>query len=419
MFEQPTVFILGAGASWHYGYPTGEDLVKRVIATAKRIQPYFQDSEDLRTNNHPEYIRNKATVTACHDYPKAWNEAATECKKLIDTLEAVDPLVIDYFLSQNEELQSIGKLMIAWVIFECETRFLFKNHNENRLEVLRNSPDVEKQQRVEKNLVNAKKYNDNWCRFILHQLLNNLQSSEDLRPETKKNNVKFITFNYDTSLETQLRKGLEKTQLTNNKDHIDEFIENNIIHIYGKTKLFYAHKSIEKHILKERLDIFDAEFINFIPYISTTHSSYYSGSPKELLNEAYIASKNLQTIGGSNGDKHKNTDAMEVAKAAIANAKVIYILGYGFDERNNELLGLKQFLAPQHKKTVMFTNFENSERINKKAGVLFWSDPNLFSTYGSVVRGNFESGRLSGLLPYYERSVKNVYDAFAYDFDAI
>jgi hypothetical protein len=34
MFHVPTVFILGAGASWHYGYPTGEDLVKMVIERA-------------------------------------------------------------------------------------------------------------------------------------------------------------------------------------------------------------------------------------------------------------------------------------------------------------------------------------------------------------------------------------------------
>lgn len=27
MFRVPTVFILGAGASWHDGYPTGEELV--------------------------------------------------------------------------------------------------------------------------------------------------------------------------------------------------------------------------------------------------------------------------------------------------------------------------------------------------------------------------------------------------------
>jgi hypothetical protein len=31
MFKAKTVFILGAGASCHYGFPTGEELVKRVI----------------------------------------------------------------------------------------------------------------------------------------------------------------------------------------------------------------------------------------------------------------------------------------------------------------------------------------------------------------------------------------------------
>jgi hypothetical protein len=29
MFKANTVFILRAGASWRYGYPTGEELVKR------------------------------------------------------------------------------------------------------------------------------------------------------------------------------------------------------------------------------------------------------------------------------------------------------------------------------------------------------------------------------------------------------
>jgi hypothetical protein len=35
MFRNKTVFLLGAGASWHYGYPTGEELVRKVIERAK------------------------------------------------------------------------------------------------------------------------------------------------------------------------------------------------------------------------------------------------------------------------------------------------------------------------------------------------------------------------------------------------
>jgi len=34
MFTSETVFVLGAGASWHYGYPTGEGLVKKVVQKA-------------------------------------------------------------------------------------------------------------------------------------------------------------------------------------------------------------------------------------------------------------------------------------------------------------------------------------------------------------------------------------------------
>ena len=34
MFVEETVFVIGAGASWHYGYPTGEELIARMIAWA-------------------------------------------------------------------------------------------------------------------------------------------------------------------------------------------------------------------------------------------------------------------------------------------------------------------------------------------------------------------------------------------------
>ena len=43
MFKRKTVFILGAGASWHYGYPTGEDLVRKVIGAANRLAEVFND----------------------------------------------------------------------------------------------------------------------------------------------------------------------------------------------------------------------------------------------------------------------------------------------------------------------------------------------------------------------------------------
>jgi len=420
MFEQPTVFILGAGASWHYGYPTGEELVKMVIAAAKKLKEFCELSKNKCDKKHiPQYISEI--------YKDNWDKAALDCQRLIDALEAVHPLVIDYFLSQNKDLQPIGKLMIAWVILECEAVFLYSKHNENRIELLKNSPDKEEQKRVAKGLVDAKKYNDNWYRFILHQLLNGLQSSEDLLSKSKKNNVTFISFNYDVSLETQLRNGLEKVQLLNetdiNKAHVEEFFKNNlIIHVYGSIRDFQKNKdmaSLTPDAVQKRLEVFTS--------IETTTKTDY-GFPikipkepilyKNLLDEVYEASQNIETIGVEKQENPIVNANAEKAQKLIEKAQVVYILGYGFDELNNNLLGLKENLSKNglsinHQRNIMFTNFENSERINKRAGILFANKPNLFANgnvaFKQTVTTNFQ----------YERSIKNVYEAFADDFDAI
>ena len=40
MFTNKTVFVLGAGASWHYGCPTGEGLTDSVISMATRLSAF-------------------------------------------------------------------------------------------------------------------------------------------------------------------------------------------------------------------------------------------------------------------------------------------------------------------------------------------------------------------------------------------
>ena len=50
MFKKKTLFVLGAGASWHYGYPTGEELVVEVQALAKRLRIHCQMRLQSRLN---------------------------------------------------------------------------------------------------------------------------------------------------------------------------------------------------------------------------------------------------------------------------------------------------------------------------------------------------------------------------------
>ena len=93
-------------------------------------------------------------------------------------------------------------------------------------------------------------------------------------------------------------------------------------------------------------------------------------------------------------------------------AKIVYILGYGFDENNNERAGLRQYLGQGRlNKTVMFTNYNDLNIINKKASQLMLNRYDGFDGKTSV--GNPENDG------YAEKSVRNVYDALEMDFYAL
>src|SRR5262245_47077667 len=114
MFRKKTAIILGAGASWHYGYPTGEELIKRVTVKAGQIARYFGHSHDVGNTLRPQYITDK--IESGVDTDEVWKVAHKESQKLEAALRQTNPLVIDYFLGWNEELRSIGTLLIAWAI---------------------------------------------------------------------------------------------------------------------------------------------------------------------------------------------------------------------------------------------------------------------------------------------------------------
>src|SRR6516165_7711266 len=202
MFTTPTVFILGAGASWHYGYPTGEGLVNKIIKKAELASTYFEYSMKAQSQELPEYIIKE--INQSLSLEEQWKTAFELCNELKRGLETVKPLVIDYYLGWNEHLQSIGRLLIAWVIFECEKNYSELKGNINRRELLESSLFGQDHQRAKD--CDVTKYDDDWYRFVLHKLAINCKSSNDL---LKKNDVRFITFNYDVSLEIALSQGLK------------------------------------------------------------------------------------------------------------------------------------------------------------------------------------------------------------------
>jgi hypothetical protein len=376
--ENPTVFILGAGASWHYGYPTGEDLVKRVQEKAKIVQKYFEYMDGNPSRGAPLFFEENKLENETID--ERWQRIIRECRELQEGLEAVNPLVIDYYLGWNEHLEKIGKLLISLVILECQHEFQAKKGNVNNTPATIRTSNGERPKELSE-------FNDKWCRFIVHQLAMHCEQSSDLH----KNAAWFVTFNYDTSLEQTLRSGLKHIKKFDKAD-IDHFLnDSRITHIYGRVH----QKSRDSSALNWMAKDFKTE-----DHWQTTRD--FTG----LLNAEYEASKEIQVIDPAK--KTINEKDLEITHSRIQKAKHVYILGYGFDKHNSEKLRLPEFLYlnPPADKKIYFTNFGDINQVNKRASKIFFRDPSCFPPGGpSVVKGR------------YEKSTRNVYDALQLDFD--
>jgi hypothetical protein len=360
-----TVFILGAGASWHYGYPTGEALVGKIIEKAEIALRYFTHSAKIKNPERPEFVTDA----------QQWMKAMEETTRLRIGLEQVNPLVIDYYLGWNPDVQAIGRLLIAWVILECEQ--LSKHSNINRYPKSNST-------------VNTTKYYDDWVRFIIHQIAIHCKESSDLL----QNRVSFVTFNYDVSLETKLRNGLDHIQLFS-KDDISKFLSGRVIHIYGKIRDEHAKSNdipwaVQEHDPKQFGKVGD-----------------YHMQMKHLLDAVYNASKGLRVIDPH--DKAADDTEIMIARKIIADANRVFILGYGFDEHNSGRLNLREYLfktaAAQVDKRISFTNYQDINQINKRASNLFYGMRTVFQPGGDAI------------VDRYEKSIRNTYDALAMDFD--
>lgn len=432
MYKNKTVFILGAGASWHYGYPTGDDLVKMVIQKSKELANFAGLYRDGRLQTRavlagffPDYVYARNGLSTDGDlshHREVWNKFYIEAENLANRLAAVNPLLIDYFLDWNTSLQDIGKLMIAWVILECENNHRVNKGNINRKLIHANSPDLAIRRSADN--IDVTKFKDDWYRYVLYRLASECRSPDDLL----QNDVTFVTFNYDVSLENHLYKGLSSIDLFAQENYIERFLgENRVLHVYGKVRQnpfedneYGTLGRGQCHSLGTA-EIIGAEIIGHLTpegVASLTYRDYpeiYNLYYKAAFEQAYLASKSIQTIGST---KDHNASTIEAAKEAISNADCVYTLGYGFDEQNSQRLSLSEaFSLKTNQDTtppVCFTNFENNNLVNKRASRLFFGHDAEFSSGRSNVMGNLISGRV-----YFEKSTRSVYDAFERDFDSI
>ncbi len=282
MITEKTVFILGAGASCPYGFPSGAQLRKIICHHAGFTERFIGYCS---ANKH---VGN--TRIDVQKFIKSFDRAHTS---------------IDRFLAEKNSIDAaIGKYIIAFEIFEAERQSHFGEKADEKREYY-NSLSFKEKTRVP--MYNGFYQGGNWYLYIYNQqFIDGLAGKKSL-PDFSC--VSFITFNYDRSLEHFLYDSLCHLYSEFTKEQIVQCMDKlKIIHVYGKTAP--------------------------LDWQSQDGICYGAPNTEELLQKA---AQNIKTIH----EERRNLE-LEEAKKLIAEAKRLFFLGFGYAPENMEILGLPQ-----------------------------------------------------------------------------
>jgi hypothetical protein len=167
MIERKTLFILGAGASYPYGFPVGSDL--------RRYLCHDYSKEFIRTFKNNEYLNNPEKT-----------ELSRANQNMAIKLEADPESTIDEFISRNPDLADIARMAIIFTFITAERNSYLPGMVKKRGE----NPFTEKEWDS----------SQDWFSFLYKRMTRTLRRPDDFK-KINDNNVSFITFNYERSLE--------------------------------------------------------------------------------------------------------------------------------------------------------------------------------------------------------------------------
>ena len=178
MIEQPTVFILGAGASIPYGLPSGPELRSIICDAAGGSNRSLPTVLSAALQVDPGSVVTFAT---------AFSKSGM--------------VSIDAFLTRRPQFADVGKLCIAASLCQRESA----------------------------GRVSSFGYEDHWYELLWEALTRDAMTVADLR----QNLVQFYTFNYDRSLEYFLFEAIKNTFGASDEDALTAVRSIGITHLYG------------------------------------------------------------------------------------------------------------------------------------------------------------------------------------------
>jgi len=288
MITDKTVFILGAGASKPYGFPTALEIRKDIIY--KFIDQY---REKVAEHNHTTIEKVGLSLGTA---------------EMINVFKFSSTKSIDLFLSRNKKYYGLGKEIIAFLIAGYEIKSKFREDIDNP--------------------------SQDWYIRMFDILTKEIYDPEKLVSLINLNKVSFITFNYDRSLEHFIYRSLFNAFATKRNEIKQIMPIFKFIHLYGKIAPLpwegydFGFQYGEKNYLKY-LD----QFIDNIKIIFEDRKDGMDDAKNEIL-----AAKNIFFLGF--GYAEENLNALEFS-SLLNNDKKIYGTGLGLTENERNKIVLK------------------------------------------------------------------------------
>ena len=255
MIKRETVFVLGAGASKPYGFLTGRDLKANVLTNMTwGGGPWRGYLSEL------QFARDEVTA-----FNREFGESGRPS--------------VDLFVEHRPDYLRLGKAAIALALIPCE-----------RPDTVFPSPDH----------VQPYFRDDNWYQYIFEKM-------DAPFDQFCENQVSFVTFNYDRSLEHFFRTALKNLYGKSLADADAVLEEIPIVHVHG------------------RLGALDAAGRYFGPDLSTQ--------------DVRIAMDDIVIMSYAD----KSSRAFQKAREELGSAKRIYFLGFGYNTSNMTRLEVRAY----------------------------------------------------------------------------
>ncbi len=267
MIDKRTVFVLGAGASCPYGFPTARELRDEIIENFEhRYERFFgRDS-----NNEIRVCTGFPSISAAGTFIRRFDDSGTES--------------IDLFLSRHPESVLIGKLAILFSILGTEEGSCFGR----------------RVQRPE----------HDWYFYLYNRLTRELVGENGHR-RFGENSISFVTFNYDRSFEHFLFSSLLNSFEGAEQEAVREQVEAvPVVHVYGRIAPLPWQDGVKPAVLKYgvRLSRRNEDLLGMVDNLHVVHEQRQNPEiqrAREEISKAKqifflgfgYASENLEALG--------------------------------------------------------------------------------------------------------------------------